>query len=140
MDKLKKHADKFRFGFVGIINTAIDFGVLFLLVSLGIPSLAGNYISTTTALIFSFFANKKFTFRDNSRNKTSQIVRFLVVTLFGLWIIQPVIIEGVKLIASPLNINSGLILLIGKILATCATLVWNYVLYSRIVFTKKKIE
>lgn len=140
MDKLKKHADKFRFGFVGIINTAIDFGVLFLLVSLGMSSLVGNYISTTTALIFSFFANKKFTFKDNSRNRTSQVVRFLVVTLFGLWVIQPIIIEGVKLLATPLNINSGLILLIGKILATCATLVWNYIFYSRMVFKKKTLQ
>lgn len=137
MDKLKKHADKFRFGFVGIINTAIDFGVLFLLVSLGMSSLIGNYISTTTALIFSFFANKKFTFKDNSKNRTTQIIRFLVVTLFGLWVIQPVIIEGVKFISEPTDMSSSLTLFVGKILATGASLVWNYVLYSRFVFNEK---
>lgn len=137
MDKLKKHADKFRFGFVGIINTAIDFGVLFLLVSLGMSSLIGNYISTTTALIFSFFANKKFTFKDNSKNRTAQIIKFLVVTLFGLWIIQPVIIEGFKFISEPTGMSSGLTLLIGKILATGASLIWNYILYSRFIFNKK---
>ena len=138
MEKLlKKHADKLRFGIVGAINTAIDFGVLFILVNLGIPTIISNFASTSTALLFSFFANKKFTFKDTSKNNTSQIIRFFAVTLFGLWIIQPVIIESFRLLVNSWDLNSNLVLLIGKLLATCATLVWNYILYSRLVFKAK---
>lgn len=141
MEKLlKKHADKFRFGIVGAINTVIDFGVLFILVNLGLPTIISNFASTSTALIFSFFANKKFTFKDNSKNHKSQIVRFFVVTLFGLWVIQPVIIEGVRLLIVQLSIDQNISLLVGKTLATCTTLVWNYTLYSRTVFLEEDIK
>jgi putative flippase GtrA len=67
------------------------------------------------------------------------MVYFLLITLVGLWIIQPIIINLVKLLVEQWLLNSSVILLIGKLLATCVTLVWNYLLYSRFVFKKDKI-
>jgi putative flippase GtrA len=67
------------------------------------------------------------------------MVYFLLITLVGLWIIQPIIINLVKLLVEQWLLNSSVILLIGKLLATCITLVWNYLLYSRFVFKKDKI-
>jgi putative flippase GtrA len=131
---LKKHADKVRFGIVGALNTAIDFVVLFTLVAMGSPTIASNFVSTSVALIFSFFANKKFTFKDNANNKT-QFIYFLAITLFGLWIIQPIIIDGVGLLIKS-SVNSYVVLFIGKLLATGVTLVWNYLLYRKFVFKK----
>ena len=52
-----------RFALVGGINTAIDIGLLFGLTTLGLPKLAANTVSTGLAFIFSFFANKSYTFR-----------------------------------------------------------------------------
>lgn len=52
-----------RFALVGGINTAIDIGLLFGLTALGLPKLAANTVSTGLAFIFSFFANKSYTFR-----------------------------------------------------------------------------
>lgn len=133
---LKKHADKIRFVLVGGTNTAIDFGILFLLKSLGLDAILSNFISTSVALVFSFFANKKFTFKDNDNRDKTQFIKFLTITLFGLWVIQPIIIWLVGLTLQPFNLNDYAILLIGKLLATCATLVWNYLLYKRFVYTK----
>jgi putative flippase GtrA len=120
-----KNRQKIRFLLVGGTNTAIDFGLLFILNTLGLPRVLSNTISTGVAFIFSFFANRNFTFSANSGNIKKQMTLFIIVTLFGLWVIQPIIIS---LISN---------LLVGKIIATAVTLVWNYLFYSRLVFKKE---
>ena len=77
-----------RFAVVGVANTLLDFGVLFTLTSLGVNKLVANVISTTIAFIFSFFANKKFTFKSTSKNLVREMILFVIVTLFGLWGLQ----------------------------------------------------
>ena len=134
---LKKHDKKLRFGLVGGANTAIDFGILFGLVFFGVDKLAANFVSTGVAFVFSFFVNKSFTFKSTSGNTKKQFVLFLIITLFGLWVIQPVIISGTTWVLDETGLSSGLVLLIGKLIATVATLIWNYVLYSRFVFRKE---
>jgi len=125
-----------RFAVVGGFNTAIDFVILFILVALGLPSIASNFLSTSAALIFSFFANKKFTFKDGGKNTNLQFVYFLIITMFGLWVIQPVIIWSTESTIGHWAINSYIVLLIGKVLANTATLIWNYLLYRKFVFKK----
>ena len=120
-----KNRQKIRFLLVVGTNTAIDFGLLFILNSFGLPRVSSNTISTGVAFIFSFFANRNFTFSANSGNIKKQMTLFIIVTLFGLWVIQPIIIS---LISN---------LLVGKIIATAVTLVWNYLFYSRLVFKKE---
>lgn len=137
MEKLlKNHAEKIRFIIVGGANTAIDFGVLFLLTFLGIDKIVANFFSTSVALIFSFFANKTFTFKHNEGSAKKQFALFLVITLIGLWVLQPlVILLSTSLFASYIT-NEALDLFIAKLLATIVSLIWNYFLYSRLVFKK----
>lgn len=140
MEKLiKKHAEKLRFGVVGGANTALDFGILFTLVFFGFDRIASNYISTTIAFVFSFFVNRSFTFKSKTGNTKKQFGLFLVITLFGLWVIQPIIITGVAWMISNLGIPNSIVLFIGKLLATVVTLVWNYVLYAKYVFKKDEV-
>ncbi len=128
---IKKHESKIRFALVGGTNTAIDFGILFLLHSVGLNKYIANIISTTVAFIFSFFANRTFTFKSKGSAK-KQFIPFLIVTLIGLWVIQPAIIWLVSLLLN--NLDETLTLFIAKLIATIASLIWNYVLYSRVVF------
>lgn len=131
---IKNNSDKIRFVAVGGTNTVIDFSILFTLTNLlTVPVFWANIISTSVALTFSFFANKKFTFKDNANNK-AQMPVFLVITLLGLWVIQPIIIALVDAGFSRTGLDNNIILLIGKLMATCVTLVWNYVLYKKFVF------
>ena len=129
----EKHKSKLRFGLVGGVNTAIDFGILFLLNGIGVNKYVANLASTSVAFIFSFFANRSFTFKS-SGSARKQIVPFLGVTLAGLWLLQPVVIWVVSQLLEA--VEESLALFIAKLVATIASLTWNYVLYSRFVFKK----
>lgn len=121
-----------RFVVVGVVNTAIDFVVLFLLTSLGMGMFLANVISTSIAFTFSFIANRSFTFRSGGDVK-SQMVKFVAVTLMGLWLLQPAVIWLVTTVAGGL-MPAAVSLLLGKGCATVVSMLWNYVLYARFVF------
>lgn len=133
---LKKHAEKIRFAIVGGVNTILDFGLLFLFTFLGVDKIIANYFSTGIALIFSFFANKSFTFKHKGGNAKKQFILFLVITLTGLWILQPLIIWISTTSLEAYLTNEALNLFVAKLIATIASLIWNYLLYSRLVFKK----
>ncbi len=131
---LKKHESKLRFAFIGGINTALDFGILFLLTALGLDKLVANFFSTSVAFVFSFFANRTFTFKSTGSAK-KQFLPFLIVTLIGLWILQPLVILAITQLLH--SLDQALALFIAKLIATIVSLIWNYILYSRFVFKKK---
>ena len=136
MEHIKKHAEKIRFGIVGIANTALDFALLLLFVGLGLDKIPANYISTGISFVFSFFVNKSFTFKSKGGNVKKQFIYFIVITIIGLWVIQPLIITGVAAMLASTGWASGVILFVAKIIATIASMVWNYIFYSRLVFKK----
>lgn len=134
---LKKHAEKIKFLLVGGFNTVLDFSLLFIGVALGLDKIVANFISTGVSMVVSFFANKSFTFKNNDRATKRQFILFLVITAFGLWVIQPIVILAVTGAFSTMIANASLLLLIAKIIATVASLIWNYLFYSRFVFKKE---
>ena len=136
MPAIKNKGEKVRFGLVGVANTVIDFGILFTLTHLGIPSLVSNIFSTSAAFTFSFFANKTFTFKAKNTTK-KQFLLFIGITLFGLWGIQTAVMWTVGNVLLGSGLEHGVILLISKLCATVASLVWNYSLYSRVVFKQE---
>lgn len=135
-DLLAQHAEKFRFALVGGFNTALDFGILLLFVALGGDKIVGNYLSTSVAFIFSFFANKAFTFKAKTGDARREFISFTVVTLFGLWALQPIVILGVTAALNSLLLSETVILMAAKLVATIVSLIWNYFMYSRFVFKK----
>lgn len=101
---------------------------------MGLPVISANILSTTAAFCFSFFANKKYTFKDSSSSLKRQVPLFILVTLTGLWGVQTIVIYLVGTLLAPTHWPQDIILLIAKITATAASLVWNYSFYSRFVF------
>ncbi|MDB5163206.1 MAG: sugar translocase [Candidatus Saccharibacteria bacterium] len=132
----EKHGDKLRYLLVGGFNTLLDFIILFGLVALGLNKIPANYISTTITMIISFFLNKEFTFKSDNKATKRQFFIFLSVTAFGLWAIQPVVILVASWFLDNTGLNDTVILFISKVLATVASLIWNYLFYSRLVFKK----
>ena len=126
-----------RFAIVGTINTAIDFGLLFLLTFLGLPKIAANTVSTGSAFVFSFFANQKYTFKSTNKNIKYEIISFIIITLFGLWVLQNGIIWLITPLIKNIVSQEQLALFATKLLATTVSLVWNYCLYDKVVFKKE---
>ena len=133
----KTDSQKIRFMLVGGTNTVIDFGLLFLLRALGLPTIPANIISTASAFCFSFFANKKYTFKTTGTNIKREVILFVAVTLFGLWVLQTVVIAIIAPILSTFIPSMDMALLGAKLVATAVTLAWNYIMYSRVVFNQK---
>lgn len=133
----KKHAQKIRYGLVGIANTVLDFGLLFIFVNgFGVDKIVANYFSTGIAMIFSFYANRHYAFKQTEGKQQTQFVLFVVVTVVGMWVVQPLVIWSVTNAVDSFISNLSLQLFIAKVIATGASLVWNYVFYSRLVFKK----
>jgi putative flippase GtrA len=129
-----------RFGLVGTLNTGIDIALYVLLLFLTGSVLLANTISTGTALTVSLFLNKQFTFRVMHLSAW-QLAVFVVGTLIGLWVLQPLIILFSHPILEDLLRLDGkneLIILSAKIIAIAFTVMWNYVLYKYVVFRKIK--
>ncbi|MDR2504786.1 MAG: GtrA family protein [Oscillospiraceae bacterium] len=71
-----------RFGMVGAINTLITNGLFNLLLKLSEP--AAWVIGYAAGMVFSLFANTKFTFRQKERLTASQVARFILLNLVSL--------------------------------------------------------
>ena len=130
----KKHGQKIRYGLVGVFNTVLDFALLFIFVGLGIQRIPANYLSTGISMVFSFYGNRRFAFKDTSEKKRKQFLLFVTVTVIGMWVIQPIVIWIVSRAIDPYITNKSIELFIAKLTATGASFVWNYMLYSRLVF------
>ena len=83
--------------------------------------------------------NKKITFKSVSNNKKElirEMVLFVLVTLFGLWVIQNIVISTAMPIFENLFKNKQISLLSSKFIATIFSLIWNFILYKKVVFKK----
>lgn len=134
---IERHKRKVKFSMVSLIATAIDLICLLFLTNAGLSIVIANYPSTTAGFIFSFFANKKFTFRTPDHHIQREAGLFLIVTIIGIWIVQPLIIWPVEHLLELLDMTGWEKVIVAKLIASTATFFWNYLFYSRLVFKKK---
>ncbi len=134
---MKNHKQKIRFITIGVLNTLVDFSILFALTWLGVPKVFANIVSTTAAFLTSFYANKKYTFQSDSTNIRHEMLRFVAFTLFSIWVIQSSVIALTTPLFEQLTNNSDLSLLCSKTIGITFGLVWNYITYSKFVFKNK---
>ena len=129
---------KIRFSLVSSIATAIDFSLLLFITSFGLGTITANYVSSSIAFVFSFFANKKFAFRTPDHHIKREAVLFIIVTLTGIWLLQPLIIWKIEDMFDQSFQPTWLLVIIAKAVASFVTFIWNYFFYTRLVFKKKK--
>ena len=140
-DSLKKVDKKpIRFVLVGISNTVLDFLVLNILLFCKVNILFANTISTGIAMLYSFFMNKKWTFRNSGDNYIREVILFFIFTAIGIWVIQNGCIYLLNLIVPDFGLPEIIYNNAIKLAASIPSLTWNYLTYNRFVFTNNKKE
>jgi len=127
-----------KFGLVGVLNTAIDFGILNSLILLteftkgaGIGFI--NIPSFTVAILNSYLWNRKWVFE---KAKQGNFFVFVAVTGIGLLINTGVLIGITTFVSPQFGMSPTLWANFAKAFATGFSMVWNFTGYKLIVFKK----
>lgn len=120
-----------RYVLVGMLNTALDFGlfsVLAIVVNLA-PVLA-NVVSTTITLCVSFLLNRSFVFRTQ-RSVKATLVPFVAVTLFSALVVQSVAILTILALGGSVApaVPVDILALLAKLAAIGLGIVTNFLGY-----------
>ncbi len=135
-----------KYAIVGLANTAVDFGVLNLLMwSSGINNgktiVLFNTISFLIAVTHSYFWNKFWTFKSGDKtNSATQFIQFLIVSIIGVFINTGIVYALSSLVNPMFNLNQSAWINVVKIIATVISLAWNFIGYKLIVFKEKNGE
>ncbi len=130
-----------KFVATGVLNTLLDIGVLNLLMFVFAATSGSSYsifkgASFIVANINSYFWNKYWTFGSGKSATTKEFGQFFAVSFVG-FLINTGIASLIVNFMSPIGgISVTLWANVGAIVATLASLVWNFLGYKFIVFKK----
>ena len=139
----RRHLKIVLFSIIGVFNTLLDVALYVAVLDGAHSILIANIVSTSTALVGSYLLNSRLTFK--SRNWTiGSFIGFIVVTLFGLWVLQTALIYGFNEILGQVvsdhtwrmlgNFEHVTRSVAPKLLATAFTFVWNFAWYNKVIF------
>ena len=117
-----------RFGLVGGAAFIIDGGILILIAPLGFGFYAGRIVSLTVSVIFTFFMNRRFTFRSAHPPSWAEFGRYVRTVLFGSALNYALYSGGLLLNMHPI---------LALALATIVTAIFNFVQF-KIIFTGRR--
>ena len=130
-----------KFGEVGFLNTAIDFGILnFLIFITGFS--AGLYFSVFKATSFivaninSYVWNRFWVFETRRAVSAKEYVQFLVVSIVAITINVGVASLVVNFIPARFGLSPALWANLGAAAGVASGLIWNFIGYKLIVFKK----
>ena len=121
-----------KFGVVGCLNTALDFGVfLFLFYCLDVPLLWANTAGYLAALLNSYVMNKRWTFGDTSTGVDALVgcAKFVALNFVGLLIANTAVWAASRVLPVP----------IAKSLSIGFTVIWNYWSSTRFAFRDTRL-
>ncbi len=88
----KERSRFLRFAIVGAIGAVVDFGVLNLLMLIGVPFIAAGVVSFICAVVNNFLWNRFWTYPDSrSKPVSHQLVQFALINVIGLVIRTPLL-------------------------------------------------
>lgn len=127
-----------KFALIGVLNTAIDFGILnFLILVTNITKGASigliNIPAFSIAVVNSYYWNRRWVFEGA---KEGNFLIFLAITVIGLAVNTFVVIVITTYIPPLFGLSETLWVNVAKVFATGFSMVWNFVGYKLIVFKK----
>jgi putative flippase GtrA len=136
------------FSLIGVFNTLFDITLYIILLHITHSIILANVVSTSAALVGSYFLNTRLTFKTKMWTAKT-FISFIVVTVFGLWVLQTLAIylfahllktipEHIWQLLGPTESFARSV--IPKLLATVITFAWNYLWYNRVIFKDSSKE
>ncbi len=120
-----------RFAVVGVVNTAIDV-LLFWVLNAPLGIVLANFVSTSAGMTFSFLVNGRHSF-GAARLTLRQAMLFVASNGATMWVLQPLLIHAAHdLVALPL--------MVAKVVALGASVVANFLLYRYVVWPERATE
>lgn len=119
-----------KYGSVGVMNTAVFSGITYLASLTGVHYSIYTAIGYIISILFSFYMNNRFTFRQNEGEVKSRLVRFLGVTISLMLVVQFIQYVFIDLI--------GTVEIIGIVAGMLFYTVTGYILNRNFVFKKKE--
>lgn len=140
-----------RFALVGVFNTLLDFLMLNVLVfGANLPVLLANTISVCVGISMSYVLNHHIVFQSQGRITLAMYLRFFLITGISILVIQTIVIHITvtmfeQLVSSlgekfgftgifSISFQDKLVLNLSKATAVLAGMVWNYLMYAKIIF------
>ncbi|NDJ54090.1 MAG: GtrA family protein [Chloroflexi bacterium] len=116
-----------RFGLVGAVGTALDFGLLILLrTGLGWPTALANVFSYSAGIVNNYGLNRLWTFPEaRGKQVAIQLMQFSLVSLTGLALNTVIVVILERFLAAVLTLPE-LDYVLAKIVATGLVFVWNF--------------
>lgn len=122
---IKQLATQFmKFGVVGVIAFAIDYGVLMLLSQLlGMEPVLAAGISFTVSVVFNYLASMKYVFTHREgMSRRREFVTFVILSVIGLGINELIIWVGTMRFGT-----GAFAVTAAKVVATAIVMVYNFV-------------
>jgi len=114
-----------KFAFVGVINTAIFYGVYYMMIRLGIFYIIAVTAGTVVGIVNSYILNKFFTFKSRRKN-VSEMAKF--VTVYGIQYVSNIVV--IHLCITYFGISAELAVLpaigIGVIISFFGHKLWSF--------------
>ena len=121
-----------KYGSVGVMNTAVFSGITYLVSLTGVHYSIYTAVGYVVSILFSFFMNNRFTFKENGGDIKRLLAKFLVVTLSLMLMVQLIQYLFIDVM--------GTKEIIGIIAGMLFYTVSGYILNRNFVFKKKEVE
>lgn len=127
--KFPQKARFFRFLLVGILNTAVGYGLFALFIYLGLHYALANLVATILAVCFNFLSTGQLVFKQTGGGGIATAVRFVLVYAF---------LYGVNVLLLSVLIQTGLTEYLAGLLLIPVSATLAYLLHSQFTFRSPK--
>lgn len=139
--RLKKSASFFKFLVVGGWGFIVNTTILIIGVNMGMVPANAGALGAEFAIISNFILNNLWTFSDRKVTTPMEIIKKFIpfnILSFGSAIIQFIFLKAGELIFGLEHYKASFWYILFYIAGVAVGLVWNYIMYSKVIWKKKK--
>lgn len=126
MENKKNIVELITYIIVGGLTTLVNFVVYFACTSANLHYLVANVISWVVAVLFAYFANRKYVFKSETNSQKTEFIQFVSLRAVTLIVESILLFVFIQLLFMNENI--------AKIVVSVVTVIGNYVFCKFLIF------